>query len=103
MADERVDLDEIRVLLNLEHLGELIGYVALKFAEIRGIEPPDFEGQEMRDLSVAGWERVCHMSDRAIFTQSVQADLARLGEPTTEPQHRPEFGGAAPLGWDPPV
>ena len=95
-ASKRAYIDGIRVILDLERLGELIGAVAANFAEMRGLEPPDFEGQEMRDLAVAGWKHVQHMADRADFAKSVQGGLDNLDEAASEllqsPQHRTEFG-----------
>lgn len=95
---------DIRVIMDLPRLGELIAHVAVAFAQIRGLEPPDFDGQEMKDLAVSGWRYCMHMHDRAEFAASVQADLEKLSAPEPQPEHRPEFGGAAtPNGWDPPV
>jgi hypothetical protein len=96
----RTDLDNITVTMDLGRLGELIAAVATKFAEQRGIDPPDYEGQEMRDLAVAGWHHVEFMADRVKFAQSVANDLAALEEPEVAPMpaHRPEFGF-----FDPPV
>jgi hypothetical protein len=95
-AARREYIDGIRIVMDLERLGELIGCVAVKFAESRGIEPPDFEGEEMRELAVAGWKHVQHMADRADFASSVQGDLENLDAAAAEllnpPQHRTEFG-----------
>lgn len=95
-ASRRAQIDSIRVIMDLERLGELIGAVAAKFADLRGIEPPDFDGQEMRELAVAGWKHVQHMADRADFAKSVQGGLENLDEAASEllqsPQHRTEFG-----------
>jgi hypothetical protein len=113
VADEnekRDDLDAIRIVMDLPRLGELIAHIASAFAQIRGLEPPDFDGDEMRELAVSGWQYCVHMHDRADFARSVERDLAALNDvpidPAPEepgPEHRPEFGGAAPLGWQPPL
>lgn len=74
-------LDDIRVIMDLERLGELIASVAHAFSLIRGIEPPDFQGEEMRQLCVAGFQQVCRMYDRAEFAASVLGDLENLEKP----------------------
>lgn len=107
-------LDEIRIIMDLPRLGELIAAVAVRFAQIRDLEPPDLEGEEMRQLALAGWQHVERMADRADFASSVRADLEGLDqvEPTAEtaetaedrkrlythtfeskeePKHKPEF------------
>jgi hypothetical protein len=86
------DFDEIRVIMDLPRLGELIAHVAASFAAIREIDPPDFGGDEMRELAISGWRYCVHMNDRAEFARSVQSDLAALDAIPTEPQHRSEFG-----------
>jgi hypothetical protein len=96
-AARREYIDSIRVILDLERLGELIAHVATAFAVIRDVEPPDLDGQEMRDLAVSGWNYVQHMTDRAEFAHSVQGDLENLDEAAAEllapkPQHQSEFG-----------
>lgn len=79
--EESIDptrLDDVRIILDLERLGELIAAVAHKFTLIRDIEPPDFDGEEMRELAIAGWEHVRLMGDRANFAASVLQDLEKL-------------------------
>lgn len=83
--------DEIRVIMDLPRLGELIAAVATRFAQIREIDPPDYDGEEMRDLAISGWRHVQHMFDRAEFTSSVMKDLEQLDKVETGPQHRSEF------------
>ncbi len=97
--------DDITVLLDLPRLGELIAHVAHTLCELREIELPDLESQEMRTLAISGWRHVCFMADRAEFAQSVEADLAALDEPVPQVDvtsrgvtHRPEFGF-----FEPPV
>jgi len=79
-------LDEIRIIMDLPRLGELIAAVAVRFAQIRDLEPPDLDGEEMRQLAIAGWKHVERMADRADFASSVRADLEELDrvEPTVE-------------------
>jgi hypothetical protein len=96
-AEHQKYIDSIRIIMDLERLGELIGHVANAFAKLRDVEPPDFDGQEMRDLAVSGWQYVQHMSDRAEFANSVKGGLENLDEAASEllspgPQHNPEFG-----------
>jgi hypothetical protein len=96
-AARREYIDGIRVVMDLERLGELIGAVAVRFASLRGIEPPDFDGEEMRDLAVTGWKHVQHMADRADFAKSVHSGLENIDEAAAEllapkPQHQSEFG-----------
>lgn len=97
MAEEQNERDEysdIRVILDLPRLGELIAAVADAFTKIREIDPPDYNGDEMRLLAIAGWHHCQFMSDRTMFQASVAADIAALEElPTTpEPNHQSEFG-----------
>ena len=75
---ESIDLDDIRVVLSLDRLGELIAYVAKQLTEQRGLEPPDFEGEEMRSIAIGGWKYVMHMADREVFKASIASDLAAL-------------------------
>ncbi len=75
------DLERITVFMDLERLGELIAAVAHRMTVLRGIDPPDFDGEEMRDLAVTGWRHVCMMADRAEFTASVMGDLEKLDSP----------------------
>lgn len=75
---EYVDLDKVQIVMDLPRLGELIGAVAQKMCDLRGMEKPDFDGQEMRDLAMHGWNYVCHMHDRAEFARSVKDDLESL-------------------------
>lgn len=89
--------DDIRIIMDLPRLGELIAAIAHKLTVIRDIEPPDFDGPEMRELAVHGWRHVCLMNDRAEFTASVMKDLELLEtpgqlDPQPIPQHRSEFG-----------
>lgn len=77
-GDVERNLDSIRVYLSLERLGELVAAVAAKFADMRGVEAPDYAGDEGRELARYGWNYVCHMSDRIEFEASVAADLAKL-------------------------
>jgi hypothetical protein len=72
------DLDSIRITLDLERFGELVAHVAGAFAEIRGIDPPDFEGQEMRELAISSYRHVEYMADRSQFKRSVEFDLETL-------------------------
>lgn len=90
MAD-RGYLDDIVIMLDLPRFGEVIAHVAAKFAEMRGIEDPDFEGQEMRELAISAWRHLCFMADREMFKASVNKDLEQITAPTG-PQHRPEYG-----------
>jgi hypothetical protein len=94
MAEEGTNLDNVRIILDLERLGELIAHIAVAFAQIREVDLPDFDGEEMRQLAISGWRYCMHMSDRAQFAASVNADLAQLDEVpfVEEPQHKPEFG-----------
>lgn len=98
-------LDDLRVVLSLEKLGELIAHVSHQFAAQRGIEPPALDGEEMRALAIGGWKHVMHMADREHFVASIEHDLAALEQnpfsplPTPPPrstgpapEHRPEFG-----------
>lgn len=86
------NFDDIRIIMDLARLGELIAAVAHHLTVLRGIEPPDFDGEEMRLLAVGGWKHVCLMNDRAEFTASVMKDLEQLDKVETAPQHRSEFG-----------
>lgn len=86
------NLDDVRVIMDLARLGELIAAVAHHLTVLRGIEPPDFDGEEMRLLAVGGWKHVCLMNDRAEFTKSVMSDLEQLDKVETAPQHKSEFG-----------
>lgn len=95
--DQPQNLDDIRVIMDLSRLGELIASVAHHLTVLRGIEPPDFDGEEMRLLAVGGWKHVCLMNDRAEFTKSVLSDLEGLPTPesvtqTSVPEHKSEFG-----------
>lgn len=89
--DEKPNFDEVRVIMDLERIGELIAAVATRFAQIRGIDPPDYDGAEMRDLAVSGWRHIEYMDDRARFAESVTSDLEALTSAPAEPQHRSEF------------
>lgn len=83
-GESTTNTDDIRIIMDLARLGELIAAVAQKFTEIRDIEPPDFDGEEMRQLAVAGWRHCVHMFDRAEFAASVTRDLETL-ESTEDP------------------
>lgn len=96
MSDDRL-LNDIVIMLDLPRFGEVIAHVAAAFAGMRGVEEPDYEGQEMRDLAISTWRHVCFMADREEFKASVGKDLKELTAPTG-PQHRPEFGF-----FDPPL
>ena len=97
MADDRKLVDDIVIMLDLPRFGEVIAHVAAAFAEMRGIEEPDYDGQEMRELAISTWRHVCFMADREEFKASVGKDLKQLTSPQG-PQHRPEFGF-----FDPPL
>lgn len=90
-------LDSTIIMLDLPRFGEVIAHVAAKFAEMREIEEPDFEGQEMRDLAISTWRHLCFMADREMFKASVSKDIEQIAAPTG-PQHKPEFGF-----FDPPL
>jgi hypothetical protein len=109
MADDGLDMeplredtpvDQIRVIMDLSRLGELIAAIATKFALIREIDPPDYDGEEMKELALYGWQHCLYMSDRSAFAESVKTDLEMLellgtqprDSQDSEPQHRPEFG-----------
>jgi hypothetical protein len=103
VSDEEVQptrsLSDVRVIMDLERLGELIACVALRLTQLRGIEPPNFDGDEMRDLAITGWRQVEFMADREDFKQSIFSDLENLDKvPADAPAHRPEFGF-----FEPPV
>lgn len=101
--------EDIVIHLDLERFGELVGRVCSELCRVRGIEEFDVHSDEAKHMCIDAWRYVCHMADRAEFVRSAQADLEKLDELTKpaepEPEHRPEFGGAArrPLGWEPPV
>lgn len=90
-------LSDLAIMLDLPRFGEVIAHVAAAFAEMRGIEEPDFNGQEMCELAISTWRHVCFMADREEFKASVGKDLERITAPQG-PQHRPEFGF-----FDPPL
>lgn len=90
MADRDL-LDNLVIMVDLPRFGEVIAHVASAFAEMRGIEQPDFEGQEMRELAISAWRHLCYMVDREDFKASVGKDLEQLVAPQG-PQHKPEFG-----------
>jgi hypothetical protein len=99
MAEEGIDLDrldDLRIMLDLPRLGELIAAIAHRLTVIRGIEPPDYDGEEMRELAVAGWQHVALMADRVDFQNSVLADLEQITqEGVTQKsvsEHKTEFG-----------
>jgi hypothetical protein len=108
MADDDLGLDmeplrdetpaeSIRIILSLDRLGELVAAVAAKLCAVRGIEPPDFDGEEMRQVSVYAWQHCLFMGDREQFMASVKADLENLDDLPTAPkpegwEHKPEFG-----------
>jgi len=105
------DLDKIVITMDLPRLGELIAAIATSLCEIRDLEPVDYDGEEMRELAVAGWRYVNFMHDRAEFARSVEKDISDLdaqsdesqpcvygGEGPNGPEHKPEFGF-----FDPPV
>lgn len=107
-------LDDIRIVLALPKLGELIAHVAHQFAALRGIDPPALDGEEMRALAIGGWKHVMHMADREHFVASIEQDLAALEQNPfplveyqasspqirdippdprpPEPEHKSEFG-----------
>lgn len=91
MSEARDLLDDLVIMLDLRRFGEVIAHVAAAFAEMRGVEEPDFDGQEMRELAVSAWRHLCFMADREQFKASVNKDLEQIAAPTG-PQHRPEFG-----------
>lgn len=94
MTDDR--LDDLIIILDLARFGEIVAHVAAAFAQIREIDEPDFEGQEMRDLAISAWRHVVFMYDRERFKVSVAKDLETISTeplaPQDGPQHRPEFG-----------
>lgn len=90
-------INDLVIMLDLPRFGEVIAHVAAAFAEMRGIEEPDFDGQEMRELAISTWRHVCFMADREEFKASVGKDLEQIAAPQG-PQHRPEFGF-----FDPPL
>lgn len=93
------DLDSLRILLSLPRLGELVARVAARLTDMRNIEPPDFDGEEMRELAIDAFRYCLHMNERQILVDSFMSDLDSL--PMAEesrPAHRPEFGF-----FDPPV
>jgi hypothetical protein len=102
VADEHESrIDDLRIFLDLPCLGELIAAVALRLTQLRGIEPPDYEGQEMRDLAITGYLQVEFMADREKFKSSILSDLDNLDKPEPEtieaapvqaPNHQAEFG-----------
>jgi hypothetical protein len=93
-------LDDLRVVLSLDKLGELIAHVAIQLTRQRGIEPPDVQSEEMRSLCVGGWKYIMHMADRENFRASIESDLAALDvnpflpreDETDGPEHKSEFG-----------
>lgn len=94
-AEERVGPDDIRIVLSINRLGELIGGVCEKFCQERGIEPPEYgesvdDDSEMKRVSVYAWKYVLFMHDRENFVDDVERDLARLLEEPA-PEHRSEF------------
>jgi hypothetical protein len=97
VATDRDLLNDLVIMLDLPRFGEVIAHVAAAFAEMRGIEEPDFDGQEMRELAISTWRHVCFMADREQFKASVGKDLEALTA-SQGPQHRPEFGF-----FDPPL
>ena len=97
MADDRKLVDDIVIMLDLPRFGEVIAHVAAAFAEMRGIEEPDFSGQEMRDLAVSTWRHVCFMADREDFKATAAKEIEKLTSPAA-PEHKPEFGF-----FEPPV
>lgn len=92
MTDDRKLLENLVILLDLPRFGEVVAHVAASFASIRGIEEPDFDGQEMRELAISAWRHVVFMADREQFKASVDKDIEQLTAPTGRPQHKPEFG-----------
>lgn len=104
--------EDILIHLDLERFGELVGRVASTTHRLNGLEQFDPNTEEGHRLVLDAWRYVCHMADRAEFARSVQADLKKLDAPQSDTQgsvtqeggtHLPEFGGAAPLGWEPPA
>lgn len=91
MSDARDYLDGIVIMLDLPRFGEVVAHVAAAFADMREIEEPDYEGQEMRNLALSAWQHLCFMADREKFKASVNDDLEQLTS-STGPQHRPEYG-----------
>lgn len=91
--DEVIDperLDDIRIVLNLAHLGELIAHIATHMTVLREIDPPNYDGEEMKTLAISGWQYCVHMADREHFKASVEGDLEKLDEmlstmPSTPP------------------
>lgn len=90
-------INDLVIMLDLPRFGEVIAHVAAAFAEMRGVEEPDYDGQEMRELAISTWRHVCFMADREEFKASVSGDLEQLTA-AQGPQHRPEFGF-----FDPPL
>jgi hypothetical protein len=94
------NLDAIRVILSLERLGELIAHVAFQLAALRGLEPPDVNGEEMKALAIGGWQHCMQMADVEHFKATLERDLANLEAtppPTPPPppptwEHKTEFG-----------
>jgi len=96
-SDNRKLVDDIVIMLDLPRFGEVIAHVAAAFAEMRGVEEPDYEGQEMRDLALSTWRHLCYMADREEFKATATKEIEELTAPAG-PQHRPEFGF-----FEPPV
>lgn len=90
-------INDLVIMLDLPRFGEVIAHVAAAFAEMRGIEKPDYDGQEMRELAISAWRHVCYMVDREDFKATAVREIEQLTAPQG-PQHRPEFGF-----FDPPL
>lgn len=90
-------INDLVIMLDLPRFGEVIAHVAAAFAEMRGIEEPDFDGQEMRELAISTWRHVCFMADREEFKAAAAREIEQITSPQG-PQHRPEFGF-----FDPPL
>lgn len=73
-------LDELRVVLDLKHLAELVVRVTDKTRDMAGLEPYEAEGQELKDIFLDAWRCIMHMSERDDFKRAIEADLAKLTE-----------------------
>lgn len=75
---ERVQPEDIRIVLDLARLGELAGAIATEVCRYRGLPDPDYDGEEGRMIALAAWNRACHMAERVEFVESIKRDLAAL-------------------------